>query len=88
MAAGGPAGGEVRLPSSLAEAMAAFRRDPLISQAFPADFSAAFLQQKAEELAFYQAAVPDIDFLLQMPELFAGPDPEGPPVTGIAARAE
>jgi glutamine synthetase len=87
-AAAGPAAGEVKLPSSLAEAMAAFGRNPLISQAFPGDFSAAFLQQKAEELGFYRTAVPDIDFLLQMPELFAGPDPETPPVTGMAARAQ
>lgn len=61
---------EVTLPSSLAEAVTAFHRDPLVSKAFPSDFTAAFLEQKAKELEFYRSAVPDIDFLLQMPQLY------------------
>ena len=60
------------LPSSLREAMTAFKRDRAVHQIFPNEFAAVFLAQKTEELRHYDSAVSDIDYMLHMPEFYGG----------------
>jgi glutamine synthetase len=59
------------LPSSLREAMIAFKNNRSVYQIFPREFATVFLAQKDEELRHYDATVSDVDYLLHAPEFYS-----------------